>query len=110
MITKPVRLFILACLVSAATFTTLQAAESRQPGGSVNLMATLHDAPAFTPVEWRVMRMDNKKTVGSSRAHTLNLPLSPGTYKAVATYNGVSRDRTFTVSSSGRVNVVIAMD
>lgn len=107
MVTNLIRLLVLAsCLASAAVSTSAQAAG----GGSVNLMATLHNAPAFTPIEWKVMRMDNKKTVGSSRAHTLNLPLSPGTYKAVATYKGDSRSRIFTVSSKSRTNVVIAMD
>lgn len=105
MISKAIRLLALtSCLVSATAFTNAQAA------GSVNLMATLRDAPAFTPVEWKVMRTDNDQTVGSSHSHTLNLPLNPGTYTAVATYNGVSRGRTFTVSSTGPVNVVIAMD
>jgi hypothetical protein len=110
MMIESARLLLLASCVSAGLlFTPVQAAESGQ-GGSVNLMATLKDAPAFTKVQWKVFRVDNNSQVQSTFAHTLNLPLQPGTYKAVASYNDVTRDRTFTIGSNGQVNVIIAMD
>lgn len=107
MISKSVRLLLTTCVASIA-FTSLQAVASQ---GSVNLMATLRDAPAFTPVEWKVMRMDNSSVpLPSSHTHSMSFPIDSGTYRAVATYNGISRERVFTVPPHGRANVVMAMD
>ena len=78
--------------------------------GSVNLTATLGNAPAFTPVSWEVFRLDNNTAVGKANTHAANIELSPGNYRAVAHYGNVRRDRLFTMGSSGQVNVVIAMD
>ncbi len=110
MITNSIRLLVLAsCVVTATAFTNLQASEGK---GTVNLMATLRDAPAFTPVEWTVLRMDNTP-IRSSHAHSLSFSIDPGTYKAIAVYNGsqrVERVKVFTVPVHGLANVVLAMD
>ncbi len=98
-----------ACIVTSAFMLPAQAAES-SGGGSVNLVATLKDGPAMRPVDWKIYRVDNNSVVKSTRSHSLNLPLRPGTYKAVARLNDVTRNRTFTVNNNGQVNVVIAMD
>lgn len=77
---------------------------------NVSLVATVKNSPAFTPVHWTVMRLSDQVIVATARQHSLTLDLTPGTYKATATINGVSRDRTFTAAARGVVNVVIAMD
>jgi hypothetical protein len=40
----------------------------------------------------------------------MSLQLRPGTYKAVAVMDSVTRDRIFTVKDNSKVDVVIAMD
>ncbi|MDD5392680.1 MAG: hypothetical protein PHE17_06640 [Thiothrix sp.] len=111
MVIKSIRLMVLASCIGASLFFTSAVPAAESPvKGSVNLMATLKDAPAFTPVEWKVLRLDNNSTIKTTHAHSLNLPLSPGTYKAVASYQDVTRDRTFTVNNNGQVNIIIAMD
>ncbi len=111
MIIGSIRVMILSSWMSATLLLTPTLATASD-GGSVNLVATLKDAPAFTPIEWKVLRVDNASAapVATGHSHSLNLPLKPGTYKAVASYHDVTRDRTFTVGSNGQVNVVIAMD
>lgn len=99
---------LVSCL--AIGFLAVPAQAVERSGGSVNLVATLKDGPAMRPVDWKIYRTDNNSIIESTRSHSLNLPLSPGTYKAVATLNNVSRNRTFTVNNSGQVNIVIAMD
>ena len=77
---------------------------------NVSLVATVKNAPAFTPVHWTVTRLPEQVNVATALQHSLTLTLSPGTYKATATLDGVSRDRTFTAGAQGMVNVVIALD
>lgn len=101
---------IRSLLFASITVFALLSAPAYSSGGSVNLAATLKNAPAFAPVTWKVLRLDNNAEAGSATAHSANIPLTPGTYRAVASYGGVTRDRTFTVGNSGQVNVVIAMD
>jgi hypothetical protein len=107
MIIQSIRWVVLASCMSVGLFSAAPASATE---GSVNLVAVLKDAPAFTPVEWNVFRLDNNSTVKKTNAHSLNLPLDPGNYRAVAHYGSVTRDRTFTVSSTGQVDIVIAMD
>lgn len=77
---------------------------------NVSLVATLKNAPAFTPVHWTVVSLPGQVNVATALQHSLTLDLTPGTYKATATLRGVSRDRTFTADARGVVNVVIALD
>ena len=77
---------------------------------NVSLVATIKNAPAFTPVHWTVTRLLDQVNVATALQHSLTLDLTPGTYKATATLGGVSRDRTFTAGAQGVVNVVIALD
>lgn len=100
---------LVVSLTAGVIATSAQAMEGNG-NGSVNLVATLRDGPAMRPVDWKIYRVDNNSVVTTTRSHSLNLPLKPGTYKAVASLNDVTRNRTFTVNSSGQVNVVIAMD
>jgi hypothetical protein len=77
--------------------------------GTVNLAATLKDAPAFQRVSWVVVR--DGDTVKASTAHSLSLNLMPGTYEARLECNGNNRSRTFTVTAgSSDNNIVVACD
>ena len=96
--------------VLASCFSISLLSAPAYSSGSVNLAATLRDAPAFTPVAWEVFRLDNNSPAGSATTHSVNMELTPGNYRAVARYGDIVRDRMFTVGSSGQVNVVIAMD
>jgi len=96
--------------VLASCFSISLLSAPAYSSGSVNLAATLRSAPAFTPVAWEVFRLDNNSRAGAANTHSVNMELNPGTYRAVARYGDIVRDRTFTVGRSGQVNVVIAMD
>lgn len=99
-----------AMLALASCFSISLLSVPAYSAGSVNLTATLGNAPAFTPVAWEVFRLDNNSRVSATNKHAANLELTPGNYRAVARYGNVVRDRKFTVGSSGQTNVVIAMD
>lgn len=103
------KLVMVSALVAGFLASTAMAVEN-EGDSSVNLVATLRNGPAMRPVDWKIYRVDNNSVVTSTRSHSLSLPLRPGTYKAVAKLNDVTRNRTFTINSSGQVNVVIAMD
>lgn len=77
---------------------------------NVSLVATVKNAPAFRPVHWRVIRLHDQVVIANALQHSLTMDLIPGTYKATATLDGVSRDRTFTAGANSMVNVVIALD
>ena len=75
----------------------------------VYLRATLKNAPAMRPVEWKIYRSDNT-LVKSLTTHSMLLPLQPGNYKATASLNNITRDRSFSVMDNSKVDIVIALD
>ena len=90
---------------------SMASAVASDSASNVNLVATLKNGPAMTPVTWKVYRIDNNSRAGeSSKKHSMSLQLRTGTYKAVAVMDSVTRDRIFTVKDNSKVDVVIAMD
>lgn len=88
-----------------------QVATIRIPGGRVNLVATLNNAPALRPMEWKVFRLDEgRKEIAAPGRHSATLVIPAGHYEAVATLNGRQRSRQFTVSNGADSNVILAMD
>lgn len=92
--------------ISAAVFMMFLPIASY--AGQVNLVATIKNGPAMTPVRWVVK--ESGDIVKTSRSHSLNFELDAGTYTATVTRGDIVRSRTFTVGSTGTVTVVIAVD
>jgi hypothetical protein len=84
------------------------------PSSNVNLVATLHGGPAFSPVRWSVYRLDNGVTPVPVKMfdhrHSLAIPLPPGRYRADASLHNVTRSRTFDVSTFVSTDIVVALD
>jgi len=100
------------CIVmgAAASAVAFAADSSSKLNSGVNLVATLKNGPAMTPVAWKVFRLDATASPIESSRHSLSLPLEPGTYEAVASLDNVIRKRTFTIRDNSKLDVVIAMD
>lgn len=97
-------------LITNVTFAAEDRKEDDGDQAMALIAATLNNNSAMQPVEWKVMRLDNNSVVKKTKAHSFALSLRPGSYKAIAKLNGITRDRTFSVLDNNRVNVVIAMD
>lgn len=81
------------------------------PGGRVNLVATLGNAPALRPMEWKIFRLDEgRREIAAPSRHSATLLMPAGHYEAVAILNGKQRSRQFTVSNGADSSVVLAMD
>ncbi len=81
------------------------------PGGRVNLVATLDNAPALRPMAWKVFRLDEgRREIAAPDRHSATLLVPAGHYEAVAILNGKQRSRLFTVTDGADSNVVLAMD
>ncbi len=108
---KGLVLVAVSLLIGCIGFGSVQASgnneEDSQTG--VYLRATLKNNPAMRPVEWKIYRADNT-LVKSATTHSMLVPLKPGNYKATASLNSVTRDRSFTVMNNSKVDVVIALD
>jgi hypothetical protein len=81
------------------------------PGGRINLVATLGNAPALRPMEWKVFRLDEgRREIAAPARHSATLLVPAGHYEAIAILNGTQRSRQFTVTDGADSNVVLAMD
>ncbi|MDD5394592.1 MAG: hypothetical protein PHE17_16375 [Thiothrix sp.] len=98
----------LAVCLLAIAFGAGRAEAAEANTGTVNLAATLKNAPAFQKVSWVVVR--GRDTVKTSHAHSLSLDLVPGNYEARLECNGNNRSRSFTVSVGSNNSFVLACD
>ena len=106
-----IRTFFITCLLAGSVITsTAYAKEADNTNTGAYLRATLKNAPALQPVEWKVYRTPDNTLVGSATTHSLLLPLDPGNYTATVKLNNVTRDRAFTVMNNSKVDVTIALD
>ena len=83
------------------------------PTGKVNLVATLGNAPALRPMQWKLYRVEgngSRHEVAAPARHSATLDVPPGHYEAVANLDGRERRREFTVLDGTSNSVVLAMD
>ncbi len=83
------------------------------PTGKVNLVATLGNAPAMRPMQWRLYRLEGnggRQEIAAPVRHSATLEVAPGHYEAVANLDGRVRSREFTVLNGTSNNVILAMD
>ncbi len=79
--------------------------------GTVKLVATLQNSPAFTHVLWKVYRLEGTyQEVRSIPRHTATLNLRPGYYKVVALMKNTERSQSFQLKSQGEQEIVMPMD
>ena len=101
---------LMTCLMAGFVSGNSYAKDAEDTNTGAYLRATLKNAPALQPVEWKVYRSTDNTLVKSATTHSLVLPLDPGNYKAIVKLNNVTRDRSFTVMNNSKVDVTIALD
>lgn len=91
---------------------TTQVTAMNVPTGKVNLVATLGNAPAMRPMQWKLYRLDGsgRHEIAAPARHSVTLAVPPGHYEAVANLDGRERRREFTVLDGTSNSVVLAMD